>query len=276
MESFSLAYSVVTAMGIFSLYLVLYALFLPFEAVFPAERGHTIIGKARNIFITFIFLIFGTVLAGWLFSFVPGVEQSSTGLLSVWNVVVILFYIFILDFFFYWYHRAEHSFSWLWPIHELHHSDRELNITTSYRTYWLERPLQALFVGLPASIAIGSFTVAYAYALVMLTAWEFFTHANLRLNLRFLTPFVCGPHLHRIHHSRLPEHQNKNFAQYYPFIDILFGTYYRPKENEFPETGLSDVESNMTVASIIIRPFAMWYRKIVIVLSRGSNSVSIE
>jgi sterol desaturase/sphingolipid hydroxylase (fatty acid hydroxylase superfamily) len=275
MEPFSLADSLITAMGIFSLYLVLYAMFLPFEATFPAEKGHTIRGRARNIFMTLVFLVSGTVVVSWLFSFIPRAGQNTAEFFSLWNLVVILFYILVLDFLFYWYHRAEHTLSWLWPVHELHHSDRELNITTSYRTYWLERPLQALCIGLPASFAIGDIAIAYAYALVILTAWEFFTHANLRLNLGFLTPLVCGPQLHRIHHSRLPEHQNKNFAQYYPFIDILFGTYYRPAQNEFPETGLHNVDSNMSVAKITIRPFVMWYRKIMGAHARASNSVSI-
>ncbi|HEX5846775.1 MAG TPA: sterol desaturase family protein, partial [Rhodoplanes sp.] len=34
------------------------------------------------------------------------------------------------DFFYYWFHRAQHEWPWLWQVHKLHHSDRALNVTS--------------------------------------------------------------------------------------------------------------------------------------------------
>src|SRR5207248_9190433 len=42
------------------------------------------------------------------------------------------------DFFYYWFHRLQHSSKWLWAEHELHHSDEHVNVTTSLRHHWLE------------------------------------------------------------------------------------------------------------------------------------------
>src|SRR5262249_33510267 len=42
------------------------------------------------------------------------------------------------DMFYYWFHRLQHSNSWLWEQHKLHHSDPSLNVTTSSRINWLE------------------------------------------------------------------------------------------------------------------------------------------
>jgi sterol desaturase/sphingolipid hydroxylase (fatty acid hydroxylase superfamily) len=79
--------------------------------------------------------------------------------------------------------------------------------------------------------------VPYA-VIVGYMASAFFNHANIRLRLGPLTPILCGPQYHRIHHSRLPEHQDKNFAALFPVIDMMFGTYHRPSRDEFPPTGL--------------------------------------
>jgi sterol desaturase/sphingolipid hydroxylase (fatty acid hydroxylase superfamily) len=48
----------------------------------------------------------------------------------------------------------------------------------------------------------------------------------------------CGPQIHRIHHSVLPQHRDKNYAVWFPLWDVLFGTYYHPARDEFPPTGV--------------------------------------
>jgi sterol desaturase/sphingolipid hydroxylase (fatty acid hydroxylase superfamily) len=50
------------------------------------------------------------------------------------------------DFFYYWLHRLQHSSKWLWAEHELHHSDEQVNVTTSWRHHWIETILQPLFI----------------------------------------------------------------------------------------------------------------------------------
>ena len=62
-----------------------------------------------------------------------------------------------------------------------------------------------------------------------------FTHANL--NIEFPAPLryiVSCPNYHRWHHATDKEAINKNFVVVFPFIDLLFGTYYFPK-NRLPE-----------------------------------------
>lgn len=210
---------------------------------------------------TAIFLVTGAALTGYLYSIIP----VKTRLLSDQNIAVsvaiILAYVFLTDFIFYWYHRAEHRFKFFWAIHELHHSDSELNATTSMRTYWLERPLQTMAMTIPVGAIVGVDRTALLVLPFTLLAWLFFTHANWKLRLGWLTPIITGPQIHRIHHSRLPEHQGKNFAQFFPILDILFGTYYKPARDEFPPTGTSSLDSNAGISSVMIRPFRIWTRR---------------
>jgi sterol desaturase/sphingolipid hydroxylase (fatty acid hydroxylase superfamily) len=48
------------------------------------------------------------------------------------------------DLIFYWVHRAQHHFEFLWSMHSFHHSDDDVNVTSSYRHYWLEKPCGCL------------------------------------------------------------------------------------------------------------------------------------
>ena len=47
----------------------------------------------------------------------------------------------VVDCFFYWFHRCQHTANVLWQVHMLHHSDTALNVTTTHRVHFLEHLL---------------------------------------------------------------------------------------------------------------------------------------
>lgn len=217
----------------------LYLLLGSLEFLFPAKRKQPIKGRIINIGYTAIFLFVGGYLVQLLFTFVQFPTISRSGYQFWYGAFLVILAVIINDFIFYWYHRAEHSIPILWKVHKLHHTETNLNVTTSLRTNLLEAPIQALIISFPiAYITQMNGKTLFIFAATVIT-WEFFTHANIRLHLGKLTPVICGPQLHRIHHSIQKEHQDKNFAQYLPIFDVLFGTYCAPKKDEFPETGLT-------------------------------------
>jgi sterol desaturase/sphingolipid hydroxylase (fatty acid hydroxylase superfamily) len=71
---------------------------------------------------------------------------------------------------------------------------------------------------------------------------------------------VTSPQLHRIHHSRLLEHRDKNFAAYFPVWDLVFGTYFHPKWDEYPATGVHDEKDVERLADALVLPFREWSR----------------
>jgi sterol desaturase/sphingolipid hydroxylase (fatty acid hydroxylase superfamily) len=81
----------------------------------------------------------------------------------------------------------------------------------------------------------------------------------VRLPLGPLTPVFGGPQYHRVHHSILPEHHDKNFAAFFPIWDIIFGTAYLPKKNDYPPTGIEGVEIQ-SVPKALFSPFVDWTR----------------
>ena len=50
----------------------------------------------------------------------------------------------LLDFFGYWSHRVLHKIPLLWRLHALHHSDSDLDVTTTIRHHPVEALVQAL------------------------------------------------------------------------------------------------------------------------------------
>jgi sterol desaturase/sphingolipid hydroxylase (fatty acid hydroxylase superfamily) len=241
------------------LVVALYVVFGVFEHFGAAEPGHGIKGRLRNILYGVILLGFGGFIAGAVYAAIPFKPMLlETG--GPWVTAGrVLLYTFVLDFLFYWFHRAQHRFRWFWEIHELHHADSELNVTTSLRSYWLDRPLQTVFVAFPALYVIGFDSVAMTITTIVTTINLAVTHANLRISFGWLTPVIVGPQLHRIHHSTLPEHQGKNLAQIFPIIDIVFGTYYHPKPGEFPATGTENLTSDAGLIHVHTKPFVTWW-----------------
>ena len=148
-------------------------------------------------------------------------------------------YLCLFDLLFYLYHRAQHSVRVLWLFHRFHHTEVALNATTAGRSNWMEGPCQGLLAIIPFRLCISGDLGAGYLLPVLVTFWVIFNHSNLRLGMGILTRVIVGPQVHRIHHSILRRHWNKNFAEFFPVFDILFGTYYHPGWDEFPPTGLA-------------------------------------
>lgn len=180
------------------------------------------------------------------------------------GVVIFLTACFIGDFSYYWWHRAQHKIPFLWETHKLHHSDENLNTTTIYRSHFLEPSGQALVKGLTIGLIFDiSETPQTMFAIVaaglLPVIWDYFIHANVRIDaLHRLMPFFSVPQYHWIHHSRMPEHKDKNFAIWLPMFDVAFGSYYHPRIDEYPATGLSSREKIETVWEAQTGPFLAW------------------
>lgn len=167
---------------------------------------------------------------------------------------------FIFDFFYYWFHRLQHN-SLLWHQHKLHHSDEHFSAATAFRHHWLEEVLRAFLIALPMGLV---FNLTHAEEILIGTVvfyWGIFIHANVRISFGPLTPLIVGPQLHRIHHSLEPPHLNRNFAAFFPLWDILFGTYYKPKPQEYPATGVMGERSELDMRDILFQPFHSWFGK---------------
>jgi sterol desaturase/sphingolipid hydroxylase (fatty acid hydroxylase superfamily) len=227
----------------------LIALFTIAELRRPAGRLGGVRERATNILIGLIVSVFAFICAVIVAWFAPLVwPDGIIGLVVAgWRgeglaglAISVIAYGVVWDFFQYWFHRWQHVTPRLWPTHRVHHSDRTISTTTALRRSVVELFLIFFFVAVPTIVVAGVNTAAAPIAFAIFYGWGFFNHANIRLSLGPLTPVFSGPHWHRLHHAVDLEYRDKNFAAYFPILDILFGTYRPPPRCAYPESGVAD------------------------------------
>jgi len=147
------------------------------------------------------------------------------------------FYLLVRDFLEWFYHVCQHRIPALWAIHSLHHSDPEMTALTTNRHFWGDQLVKSLTVWSATSMIVrGTDALLYTYAAISL--YNYFIHANLKVNFGRWSWVLNCPAYHRRHHSRLPEHYDSNLAALFPIWDVLFGTYRRP--DGWPPCGLDE------------------------------------
>jgi sterol desaturase/sphingolipid hydroxylase (fatty acid hydroxylase superfamily) len=187
-------------------------------------------------------------LIKWLF---PNWQHE--GILGI--VIATAVYAIVTDFFHYWLHRAEHHFPVLWTFHRTHHTDIRMNASTSLRHSIGSGLLGSIFIDLPTYLVCGGGFLPYAGAVLLYYIWLFVTHMNIEVNIGKLGLVFVGPQYHRIHHGRSSQYHDRNFAEFFPFYDWLFGTQRRPQTNEWPDSG---VEGFDDVRSPVEETFFPW------------------
>jgi sterol desaturase/sphingolipid hydroxylase (fatty acid hydroxylase superfamily) len=132
-----------------------------------------------------------------------------------------------LDFIAYVWHRAYHEWPLLWRLHKVHHSDRDLDVTSASRFHILEETLSIAFKML-VGLAWGPSALAMAvYEAALLTMAQF-QHVNIKLpgsSDRWIQKLLVTPNMHRIHHSDIPIQTNSNYSNLFSIWDRMFGTY---------------------------------------------------
>lgn len=165
----------------------------------------------------------------------------------VWAQVVC--YLFIADCVQYWIHRSMHHEP-LWGIHAVHHSSEELDWLSAYRRHPIEKFLLSLY-GLLFLIT----PEAGAVVIVIAPFFTYLPHANLRWTFGPLKYVLVSPVMHRWHHTHPHEGGMKNFANIFSCIDILFGTFYMPKDRMPVTLGTSDRVVPKNVLAQLVYPF---------------------
>jgi len=173
-------------------------------------------------------------------------------------VAMVLIPVLLHDLWFYWAHRLQHRLPFLWQFHKVHHSDVRMNCSTFARDHFLQAAWTTFFpiftLGLLIDLDLKAAGKAALYSNLFLVLWTMFSHSAIRVRLPWLDRVLVTPQVHRIHHSLDPAHFNSNFADALPIVDILFGTFRRPRGDEFPPTGLPDFPAPRTLWAAQLGP----------------------
>lgn len=167
-----------------------------------------------------------------------------------------LLFVLVADFTVYWLHRAYHTFKVIWPLHAVHHSAEVMTPITAYRNHPLNLPIAASFntlvIGALMGFLLGAFSpetsiweIAGANAFVVIVNMTLlnFHHSHIWVSFGpVLERFIISPAQHQVHHSKNPEHYNKNYGRIFAFWDWMFGTLYITRADENVTFGLEEPE----------------------------------
>ncbi len=131
----------------------------------------------------------------------------------------------------------------MWGIHSLHHSDEEMNFSTSFRVHGLELVQMKLvtvviigWLSLPAA--------AFAIAIFLRGWYGLYIHSRLPFDHGVFRKILISPNYHRWHHADDPAVYGKNLGDMFPIWDIAFGTHYDPGTCNIPQ-GVSDAPKDI-------------------------------
>ncbi len=170
-----------------------------------------------------------------------------------WFPFSLLTYLVLFDLQQYAFHRIAHRSAFFWSMHSLHHSARVVTVTSSTRHFWLEEVI-GVALALPFGLALRVPVEVLMVAAPLRSLIVALAHTNIRASYGLFSLLITGPQYHRIHHSSQSEHIDRNFAELFPVWDVIFGTVWRPKPEEFPATGLAGGEVPAGFVDLIVWP----------------------
>ena len=167
--------------------------------------------------------------------------------------VSLIIYLLLFDAVDYFYHRAQHRFGWLWSLHAVHHSQRQMTIWSDDRNHLLDDMLRDVVVVFVSQL-VGVPPAQFVAVVAITQLAQSFSHANLRLHFGAIGErLLVSPRFHRHHHSIAYDASSPgpaggyNFAALFPIWDVLFrtarfGTNYGPTgiHDQLPEQGGRD------------------------------------
>jgi sterol desaturase/sphingolipid hydroxylase (fatty acid hydroxylase superfamily) len=216
---------------------ILFAVFTPLERIFALHREKKIFRNGfRTDILHFLFNRFLTDIGSFVVIVVIAVSLSRLVSPHLQSAVAAQPFIFqfleavlIVNICGYFAHRLAHTVPFLWKFHTVHHSSKELDWLAAARLHPLDQIFSRAVMFVPLFI-LGFTKEVFGVYLVFALLHGIFIHSNVRFRFKFLRGILTTPAYHHWHHSNHTVAHNKNFAGQLPVLDILFGTFYYPKE----------------------------------------------
>jgi sterol desaturase/sphingolipid hydroxylase (fatty acid hydroxylase superfamily) len=215
--------------------LLMVAIFIPVELFFPKNKNQTkfhtewrtdlVYFVISHLFIQFFGIITqkpAVVFFGWI-----GLDKVHIWIQQLPFIVALFVAFFATDLFQYWAHRIFHNHVYLWRFHSVHHSTQHMDWLAGSRTHFIDIFFTRAMTFIPLYV-LGFAPAVFNTYIIFIAIHAVLIHANTRINFGFLKYIFTTPQYHHWHHCEDPKYYGKNFASIFPFIDMIFGTYYLP------------------------------------------------
>ncbi|MFT4570977.1 MAG: sterol desaturase/sphingolipid hydroxylase (fatty acid hydroxylase superfamily) [Hyphomicrobiaceae bacterium] len=192
-----------------------------------------------------------------------GFGVLNTAALPYWAAIPLT--IIALDLVSYCWHRANHTFGFLWRFHQVHHSDVHFTVSTAARFHPGEL-LLSLPLRLAAVAALGAPVVAVVIFEIVFGVVNLLEHGDINVpkvaEQRLATVFVT-PALHRRHHGKQSKELGSNFATIFSVWDRLLETFGDNDSTVRIDTGLPGIANALRMREALALPLK--------VLSQGAT-----
>lgn len=226
---------------VFAVFLTGYLLLVIVIAALELRRGgetRTASAKARwpvNIALIMIASGLATLIPISSFSAAYWARETDIGLFNAFGLTGVLAFIISVGFLSFWYflvHLASHKIPLLWRFHKVHHSDYDLDVTTTFRVHPLIY-LMTILMNVLVVIVLGlqpEAIIAHAMIVLLIDMWHHTSLQSPAFIESILCPYIITPKLHHLHHSDHFRETETNFGHDFALWDRIFGTYLAKPE----------------------------------------------
>lgn len=234
------------------------------ESLLPLYRyeKHSLRRALPNITLTVLLICTNLSLSFATAGVANLVMNREIGLFYLFDIpygLAALLGVMALDLFTYVAHVLMHK-SWLgWQFHRVHHSDKEVNVTTAFRQHPGETVWRILWQLLAVAMFGLSLSIVVVYLLVS-TLNAQLEHTNVKLFApvdRVLRWLIVTPNMHKVHHSREQSETDSNYSNIFSIWDRIFGTYTATVNFDRLRYGLNgfDDREKQTLPALLKLPF---------------------
>ncbi len=175
---------------------------------------------------------------------------------SFWRVAIT---VLVMDLAIYFWHRMNHEVPFLWRFHRVHHTDRNLDVSSAFRFHFGEVTGSTIIMYGIMLILGSSILEVRIFQLIFFLAAQF-EHSNIRLWKpleRAVWFLFVPPAMHRIHHSNIQEETDSNYGTFLSIWDRIFGTFRKNVAQEKIVYGLKEFsdEQELSLGKLLILPF---------------------
>lgn len=249
-----------------SIFILCLLLFTILQEVYPKRIqpiGQHWLRRLHNLALGILNSLILIALPLNLLSVTQWVQLNKLGLFSLLSINPLLegfICILILDLAIYWQHRLFHQIPLFWRMHQVHHLDQALDVTSGIRFHPLEM-IASLLYKIVIILLLGPSVGSVLIFEVLLSCLALFNHTNWRIKVpidRQLRKLLATPDFHRIHHSVLLKESMSNYGFNLSLWDHLFKSYTaEPQHGQLGMAiGLSH-STDKTFIQLLRLPFAL-------------------
>ena len=154
------------------------------------------------------------------------------------------------DFAYYVLHFVDHHCRIFWAVHVTHHSSREFNLSTGFRSSVFQPVYRTLYFAPIALLGFAPLDILFMYAATQI--YGSLIHTERIRSLGWLEHVLVTPSHHRVHHAANGCYLDRNMGMCLILWDKLFGTFQAELPGEPVRYGLTKPLENRGPVNIVL------------------------